>query len=256
MSTSYDVFTGLLKVFPLPSESLDGSISFDHSRFGLLKEKYPIDEVAGGGDDFAKAKNLLYWVSAHVTHKGDYRGDIAKDALSLLDYAYDKGAAQGINCVCLATILTDCLLSIGIKARTVYIMPCSPYDFDNHCVTHAYIESMGKWVMLDPTLSAYFMNEEGLSLSLFELREHLANQEAVVFNDKVKYNDEGWNDDIAKEFIEYFAKNLFYFQTYDGDSLIMLSPQGFDPNKAIKYNNKYRAKFQRDNPRLKEWGEA
>ncbi|MBC7958453.1 MAG: transglutaminase domain-containing protein, partial [Vallitaleaceae bacterium] len=159
---SYDIFTGLLKAFSLPTEGkkeIHFSYDNNHTKFCLLKSTYPIETIAGDGDDFSKAVNLLHWVSSHTYHKGDYDGTIAHNSLDLLDYAYDKGSIYGINCVALATILSECLLSIGLKARIVFLMPCSPYDGDNHVVTHVYIRQMKKWVMLDPTLNAFFSNE-------------------------------------------------------------------------------------------------
>ena len=135
---SYDIYTGLLKAFALPAV-VDGDISLicdnSHPDFSRLKSKYPIESIAGEGDDLSKALNLLHWVSEHIYHKGDYAGSVPQNAIDLLAYSYDEGYENGINCVCLAKILAECLLAIGLQARQVFIMPCSPYDGDNHVVT-------------------------------------------------------------------------------------------------------------------------
>lgn len=64
-------------------------------------------------------------------------------------------------------------------------MPCSPYDGDNHVVAQVFINELKKWVMLDPTYSAYLTNEQGEPLSLLELRDYFANQKAVFLAKKL-----------------------------------------------------------------------
>jgi len=269
---SYDIFTGLLKAFALPTEGkkeIHFSYDNNHPKFCLLKSTYPIETIAGDGDDFSKAVNLLHWVSGHTYHKGDYDGTIAHNSLDLLNYSYDKGSLYGINCVALATILSECLLAIGLKARRVFLMPCSPYDGDSHVVTHVYIREMKKWVMLDPTFNAFFLNEQGEYLSLLDLRNYLANQEPVFFNNEAKYNDDILTVESTKENIEYFAKNLFYFKTSekstfcDGNAigegnapenrLIILLPQGYDIKQIQLSNIEYRIKKYGDSPRAQGW---
>jgi hypothetical protein len=128
-SNEYDIYTGLLKAFPLTiadKSDVNFSCKHDHPKFDTLKNTYPIETIAGDGDDFSKTVNLLQWVSAHNYHKGDYRGSIAQNALDLLNHSYNKDISCGINCVGLSTVLSECLLAIGIKARKIFIMPCSP----------------------------------------------------------------------------------------------------------------------------------
>lgn len=265
---SYDIYTGLLKAFSLHVDG-DNEIRFTydtgHSQLSQLKADYAIEAIAGAGDELSKAINLLHWVSATMYHKGDYAGSVPPDSLSLLHYAFKKGSACGINCVALSTILTDCLLAIGLPARKVYIMPCSPYDGDNHVVTHVYIQSLHKWIMLDPTFNAYFTNERGEYLSLLDIRHHLADQEPVFFNDEAKYNDEIWTAQSAQDSIEYFAKNLFYMQTMEnstfdegnapGNRVIILSPQGYDLKQIRLSNIAYRIKKFGQNPHIQKWQE-
>jgi hypothetical protein len=122
---------------------------------------------------------------------------------------------------------------------------------------------MEKWVMLDPTLNAYVTNEQGEYLSLIDLRNHLADQKPIFFNSEAKYNDDIWTTESAKENIDYFAKNLFYFQTFEmstfsdfnapGNRFISLSPQGYDPRQIRLSNIEYRIKKYGDNPNMQKW---
>jgi len=267
-SKEYDIYTGLLKAFSLPTLENSGvnfSCNYEHSKFATLKNTYPIEAIAGDNDDFSKAVNLLQWVSTHNYHKGDYSGSIAQNALDLLNHSYDKDVSCGINCVGLSTVLSECLLSIGIKARKVFIMPCSPYDGDNHVVVHAFIKELNKWVMFDPTLNAYISNEQGEYLSLLELRKHMGNQQPIFFNKEAKYNDEVWTEDSEKENTVYFAKNLFYFQsseicTFNDESpsnrFITLCPQGYDPKYVNLSNIEYRIKKYGDSTHMQNWKEG
>ncbi len=263
---SYDIYTGLLKAFSLPTTK-EMQVHFvydnDNSQFNQLKSSYPIESIAGNRGDFSKAINLLHWLSDHIYHKGDFDGHITHNSLSLLNYSYDKGNQSGINCVALATILSECLLAIGLKARRVFLMPCSPYDGDNHVVTQVYIRELKKWVMLDPTLNAYFTNESGDFLSLLELRDNLANQKPVFLNSEANYNGDTLNEQSRLFWIEYFAKNLFYFitsekSTYgDGKSSfnrsIIICPHGYDPKQIMLSNIEYRRKLYGDSPILDKW---
>jgi len=269
LSETFDIYTGLLKAFPMPTaegNDVNFSYIYDHPKYETLKSTYPIEAVAGDGDDFSKAINLLQWVSAHNYHKGDYRGNIPQNALDLLNYSYDKDSSFGINCVGLARILSECLLAIGIQARQVFIMPCSPYDGDNHVVTHVFIKEANKWVMLDPTLNAYVVTQQGEYLSLLELRDLLANQEPIFFNKEAKYNDDVWTEESTKEYTVYFAKNLFYFQaseisTFGSDEtsdnrFITLCPQGYNPKQVRLNNIDFRVRKYGDNFYMKKWREG
>lgn len=265
----YDIYTGLLKAFPLPktgNNDVNLSCDCNHPKFDSLKSSYPIESIAGDGDDFSKAVNLLHWVSVHNWHKGDYSGSIASNALDLLNYSFNKDSSCGINCVGLATVLAECLLAVGVKARKVFIMPCSPYDGDNHVITHAYIREMKKWVMFDPTFNAYITDEKGEYMSLLELRYHLADQKPIFFNKEAKYNDSEWTEQSSKENTEYFAKNLFYFETSEistfnndapGNRIITLCPKGFDPKQKQLSNIEYRMKkYKAENdPHMLKWKE-
>ena len=267
--SNYDVYTGILKVFPLPTEKRDTlhcTFNFTHPMYEELKSKYPIVDIAGAGDDFSKTKNLLHWVSNNIYHMSDYAGSIPANAIDYLSHAFKKDASFGINCVALSIILSECLLAIGIKARKVFMMPCSPYDGDNHVVVQAYIKEMKKWVMFDPTLNAVINNEKGEFLSLLELRQHLADQMPIFFNKEAKYNDDEWTEESAKANTEYFAKNLFYFHfsevsTFNEENhpagisnhrIINLCPQNYHPKDTVMTNLAYRKRLYGEQPWMKE----
>jgi len=262
---SYDIFTGLLKSFPLPkcsATSVNFLYDIKHKKFNELRTHYPISDVAGNGSDIEKAVNLLNWVSANMYHYGQFNNSIELNSLDLLKYSFQNGNEKGINCVGLATILTECLLAVGMKARTVFILPCSPYDCDNHCVTHVYINNLDKWIMLDPTLNTAMKNEAGEYLSLLEIREHLANQQQIDFSEDANYNNMPWTAETTQENMRYFAKNVFYFTTYEMSSFgaetinsrnLIFAPLNYDVKQSEINNIKYRIKLYGDNPNMQTW---
>ncbi len=67
---SYDLFTGLLKMFSDFSRTDTQNIIFtyDHtnSNFYKLKEMYPIESIAGEGNGAEKSLNLLHWLSNNI----------------------------------------------------------------------------------------------------------------------------------------------------------------------------------------------
>lgn len=254
---SYDIYTGLLKMY---NEFIDTNIkkfSFvyehDHPEFKALKMKYPIEKVAGTGDDLSKAMNLMNWLASNIYHNNYYDNHIPNNANDLLDYALSNGKEHGLNSRSLSIILTECCLSLGIKARTVYIMPLSPYDLDNHAISSVYIKSLDKWVMLDPTYNCYFIDDNNNFLNLTELRNILSNQGYVNTNDEIFYNDKIQSKDrLRDEYISYIAKNLFYFKTslknsYNSEAnntFLYVVPVGFDVKKRQIINVQYRINKQ------------
>jgi hypothetical protein len=210
---SYDVFTGLLKMFDEFQENTRGiALSHDlsHENLQKLKAKYALDEKAGDGKDLSRAINLLKWVSENIHHSGMFMYEKPENAMNLLDDYYQRGKDYSINCRALSRILTECLLALGIRARTLFLMPALPYDVDCHVVTHAYIKELGRWIMLDPTFNSYVMDKNKNILNVFEIRELLKDQGYIFFNEGINHNGDEVESDFYKE---YLAKNLFYLVT-------------------------------------------
>lgn len=217
---SYNILRGILKMHSTfrgttENANIKPRFNFADENFSVLRSKYGLETIAGTGDALSKSLNILSWLCGHTYHFGDYDNHVPMNSLDLLEYAYDTGTERGINCLNLAYILTECLLSIGVPARTVGIMPFSPYDSDNHVVTHAYIAELDKWIMLDPTWCAYFKDIEGNILDVFEIRASLADGRDVSLNEEFSYNGTRLiaNDEQVRYYKRYLAKDLFYFST-------------------------------------------
>ena len=220
--------------------------NFNCPEYSKLKEKYNIEEIAGKGSDFIRAKRLLHYLAQRLTHSSWYDNHIPCNSLDLLDYSLDN-PEHGINCLNKAKILEECCLAIGIYARRVTIMPYSPYDFDNHVVTEIYDRKTNKWIMLDPTSDGIFVDENATPLSLLEMRDKFANNEFVTYVQSIDSLK-----DLKKlkgKYVEanaYICKNLFYFyidkeSTFGikGDKLVFVPINYSIKDKTIA-NIKYR----------------
>lgn len=184
---------------------------FECPEFVVLKEKYHLEEIAGNGPMFDKVVNLLAHFAPKLVHASNYDNHIKCDSLSLLEYSYGN-PKQGINCLNKSKILEEILLALGIKARRMFMMPCSPFDLDNHVVNEYYDEDFHKWIMVDLTTASYLINEKGTPLSLLEIRHCFANDEYIAVKGALSKEDnkEKLRHD-SLDILQYYAKNCFYF---------------------------------------------
>ena len=234
MNNEYLLLTGALRVFDNFSQSSCDNYIIEHDvknpGFELLRSKYHVLEIAGGGNCFSKAINLMQWVYDNVPHcGGGGEVDISKDSVSILDYSFGKGRLPGIFCYHIAIVFTECCLASGLIARTIHCKPYSPNDVDTHVVSMVYINEMNKWVLFDPNNNAYFTDKKGVALSPLEARHLLGRDEIYVC---------GAPKDQPDWYKQYMAKNLFYIKFWSintfGTDLIenqkvyFLAPLGFD----------------------------
>ncbi len=236
-----DIYCGILFNAPqmVEGENIPMEYRFDCPEFSQLKEKYPIQKVAGKGGDFERALRLCRWLAPRLKHQSDYDNHIPCNSLALLEYCFEKDDV-GINCLNKAKILVECCLALGIYARRVRIMPASPYDGDNHVVTEIFDRRRNKWIALDPTTGGYFSAGDA-PLSCLELRQAFAEHApvSVVLN---RQNPAKLAQLCARnvELNAYYAKNSFFF-TFDSVSafgtpeesiFLYVVPQGFDAQRT------------------------
>lgn len=213
----YTMEAGILRRNLAFAEGEDVLFSYDftHSDYAVLISRYGIDAIAGSGTEFEKALRLMNEFAPRLTHRSNFDNNVAMTALSLLDYSLDS-KQNGINCRCKAQILNEMCLALGIYARKVWIMPYSEYDLDCHVVNEIWDTKLSKWVMLDITLNEYWVDENGIPLSVSEIRQKGALQE---FCTPVKAIDS--TDDLERlknkhigDFL-YIMKNMVYTEYCD-----------------------------------------
>jgi len=174
----------------------------------ILRKTFKLDSVAGNGNEVSKVINLMYWIHNLVPHDGNHDNPVVKNAMSMINEC--KRENRGLNCRGLATVLNECYLSMGIKSRFVTCLPKDSLHVDNDChvINMVYINSLKKWIWIDPTFCAYVMDEKGQLLGLEEVRERLTSDKTLILNP-----DANWNHKASetKEYYLYYymAKNLY-----------------------------------------------
>lgn len=232
----FDIYSGILvnHLEFRPGPAAAPVYDLNCPEYGALREQYGLDKLAGKGSAFRRAGRLLHHFAPRLTHQSYYDNHVPCDALSLLEYSYER-PGQGINCLNKAKILAECCLAVGIPARRLGIMPYSPYDNDNHVVTEIYDSGLGKWIMLDPSTDGYFVDESAVPLSALELRERFARRKFATFAASTdRKNDLRRLWDKNMELNTYFCKNLFWFSLdrYNGfgdkKERFLFIPGGYD----------------------------
>lgn len=242
-----NIYKGILFNNPDFSSGKNDKIIYDFKcpEFRILKEKYNLESVAGEGGELEKAIRLLGFFAPRISHKSDFSNDIGCNAMDLLEYCLDK-PEKGVNCLNKSKILQECCLALGIHARRIWLMPYSPYDTDNHVVIEIYDSNLKKWVMLDMTSNGYFVDGNGLPLSVLELRNSFTLNTFCEFT-KTTVEPEKFFTDMQMErlyYKQYFAKNLFflYAEVYNGfgnrNKHFVFTPQNFDLAKNMKLSDR------------------
>lgn len=229
----YNMESGIIKG---ASEFQDGedykiTYDFDNAEYPKLLKRYEIENIAGNGSEFEKAKALMNEFSGRLAHQSDYDNHIDSNALELLEYSLDN-RKHGINCRAKAQVLNEMCLALGIYSRKVWINPNSAYDSDCHVVNEVWDTKLNQWVMLDITNNFYWVDETGKPLSVLEIREHIANQEfcsPVTPDDNLKELKKSLRKNY--ENLLYIAKNMVYmyyctdYSTGETDSFYIIMPK-------------------------------
>lgn len=173
-----------------------------------LRKHFNLDSIAGNGDEFSRVLNLLHWLHNLIPHDGQNGNPEIRNAESMISVCKKEG--RGLNCRGLAITLNECYLSIGFKSRFVTCLPKDSLgkDRDCHVINSVYLNSMNKWIWVDPTFNAYVMDEKGSPLSIEEVRERIIKDEPLVIN-----SDANWNNKrpaVKEDYLfRYMAKNLY-----------------------------------------------
>ena len=242
------VYSGILYHNQKFTEGNRGDFTYDFScpEYKVLREMYHLADIAGKGTDFQRAKRLMHAFASRLPHASNYDNHVECNALKLLEYCLDN-PEQGINCMNKSKILQEMCMAVGIYARRVWIMPYSPYDFDNHVVTEIFDRELNKWIMLDMTADTWFVNEEKRPLSVLEIRSRFANDEFVT---AVSYHDRQKDMERLREknmdMNAYICKNMFYFlidrdsKFGDSDTWLLFAPASFSRKQSVIGNTSFR----------------
>lgn len=210
-----------------------------------VREYFNLDSIAGSGDELSKIRNLMHWVHNAVRHDGSSRNPTSRNAIDLIEVCRKEN--RGINCRMMAQVLNECYLAMGFKSRFVTCMPRKMVN-DCHVINVVYSATLDKWVWVDPTFDAYVVDENGVMLSIQEVRERMRDGRPYFLNEDANWNNE--SPQTQKHYLDtYMAKNLYYlvcsdrseFDTetwYEGKHpvyYVALVPEGYDCDQEYHF---------------------
>lgn len=204
--------------------------SADNPYFKSLRKRFNLDSIAGKGDDLSQVVNLMHWLHNLVRHDGNNGNPEIKNAEAMIDVC--KKENRGLNCRGLAMTLNECYLALGIKSRYVTCLPKDSLKIDNDChvINSVFLNSLKKWIWIDPTFNAYILDETGLPLSIEEVRQRIIDNRPVEVSPGANWNNR--NPVVKEEYLyNYMAKNLYRLECpvhskYDTETPVQFQKAG------------------------------
>jgi hypothetical protein len=170
-----------------------------------LRTTYELDKIAGNGSEIEQIIRLMQWVHNTVPHDGNAKNPVPQNALNIIEVS--KREKRGFNCRMLATVLNEACLSMGFSSRMITCLPADPNDVDCHVTNLVFSKTLGKWVYMDPSFEAYFMDKNGRYLDHAEIRKAIIEGNPLKVNDRLNHNGEPYGGGPA-DYIAYMTKNL------------------------------------------------
>lgn len=214
-----------------------------------VRKHFNLDSIAEQGDEISRIKNLLKWAHNVVRHDGSSINPEPRNSINIVEVCRKEN--RGVNCRMLAILLNECYLTMGFKSRFVTCLSKSFEDGECHVINTVYSNTLGKWLWMDPTFNAYLTDENGLLLSIAEVREKLIKGETIVLNADANWNNQ--NPQTKEAYLDaYMSKNLYWFDCpliseYNFESpdsnkppykYVRLYPVGYERKEDNKRNEK------------------
>ena len=184
------------------SQPLNFTYDFSDDSLKKLRTEYKLEKIAGNGSEFIRLLRTTFWVSSTLSFGKSNLEPF--DSLKILELT---GRGLKSNCFVAATVLAECFLSLGFKARMIRCMPLDLRFNECHCMTIAYLQSLNKFVAFDPAMGGCYTNNHGDPMSILEIRDAIINDRDINIRSIFP------NIDIAKV-KPYLAKNLVRFQSH------------------------------------------
>ena len=169
--------------------------------------------AASDKSTWEKAVELAVFVAKNIPHDNQKKFLKERNAVTLWEYS--RQVPTGFNCRWHSTLLSELLLSIGIRNSFVTCLPYDKNDGDCHVVNIVWLPELEKWAMIDSDMTEYVTGVEGLPLSLEEMREYIQKDIPFTVNVLSGFEDSWVAKPSGLEYMQaYWAKNLYWFQTY------------------------------------------
>ena len=216
-----------------------------------FKENAGLDLDALAASDkstWEKSVELAVFVAKNIPHDNQKERLIERNAITLWEYS--RRVPTGFNCRWHSTILSELLLSIGIKNRFITCQPEDKNDGDCHVVNVVWLPELNKYAMIDSDMVEYVTDENGIPLSLREMRERVENNQPLNINVLPGFENYWVAKPSGINYMHaYWAKNLYWFSAHtvygfdlEGkgipeDGYVSLVPPGYECNYELVTSN-------------------
>ena len=192
----------------------------DQTRAAQIREYFKtntsldLDAIAASKKTtWEKALDVAVFVAKNIPHNNQKEMLVERNAITLWEYS--RRNKNGFNCRWHATILSELLLSIGIRNSFVTCLPYDKDDGDCHVVNIVWLPELNKWAMLDCDFTQYVTNSDGTPLSLQEMREYIQSGKNFTVNILPGFEASWVAKPSGKKYLQaYWAKNLYWFALY------------------------------------------
>ena len=201
--------------------------------------------AASGKTTWEKSMELALFVANNIPHDNPTQKLDKRNAITLWEYS--RKVPTGFNCRFHSILLSELLLSIGIKNRFITCIPEDSTDTDCHVVNIVWLPESEKWAMIDSDMTEYVTDSEGTPLSLEEMRNAILEDKKFTVNVFKGFENSWVNTDWGLEYMQaYWVKNLYWFAAYTlysfnleyDDELrsnyICLAPPGYDCSQTYE----------------------
>ena len=170
-----------------------------------------LDSIAASQKStWEKALEVAVFVAKNIPHDNQKEWLDERNAITLWEYS--RRVTTGFNCRWHATLLSELLLSIGIRNSFVTCMPYDKKDGDCHVVNIVWLPELNKWAMLDSDMTEYTTSPDDTPLSLEEMREYIQTDKEFTVNVLPGFEDSWVAKPSGIKYMQaYWAKNLYWF---------------------------------------------
>ena len=216
-----------------------------------FKENTSLDLYAVAASEkstWEKAVELAVFVAKNIPHDNQKEMLEKRNAITLWEYS--RRVPTGFNCRWHSTILSELLLAAGIKNRFITCLPEDKFDGDCHVVNVVWLPELSKWAMIDSDMVESVTDDDGIPLSLEEMREIIISGQPLNINVLPGFENYWVAKPSGIQYMQaYWAKNLYWFSAHttygfdlEGERLLpdayaALIPLGYDCSHSYRSGN-------------------
>ena len=160
-----------------------------------------------------KAVELAVFVAKNIPH--DNQKEWLDDRCAIPLWEYSRRVTTGFNCRWHSIILSELMLSAGIKNRFITCLPEDKDDGDCHVVNVVWLPELNKWAMIDSDMVEYVVDEDEVPLSLTEMRDEIIEGRELNVRVLPGFEDSWVAQESGIRYMQaYWAKNLYWFAAH------------------------------------------